>query len=989
MNSNNSPENLKSQDQIVHAEHTADFGNESTSGAVPSGAALFPFLTPPTVDGDLGTFGEYRVTALLGEGGMGFVFRAEDEALQRPVALKVMRPEVAAKPGATERFLREARAVAKVKSEHVVTIYQVGKVNGVPFLAMEFLAGMTLEQWLAAQTRPVPAAVALRVARETLQGLAAAHEHGLVHRDIKPANLWLEKPRGKVKVIDFGLTRGQDGADQVTADGVVIGTPAYMAPEQAAGHPVDARADVFSAGAVLFRILAGKSPFQRKGMMATLAAVISDPPPNLATLRADIPAPVARFVDRLLAKDPAGRPATAQAAITELIAMEAPSQKTTGAALALPVEVKPAASQWEFEDGPGPEPKRRLPDRRTKKGAPPRMPKYWLAGLLGFVAMVALGGTVIIIRNKDGSVTELKVPKDATVEVKKDGNIVLKITPKSDPPARKSGLKPGEVAEVVIGDGVRMQFCWIPPGEAQLGSPAAERQEVFDKHLKVDTPPDWLQSEAEELRGKFKTKGFWLGKYPVTQQEWAAVTGKNPSAFVPTASQMTAAGITNTDRFPVDTVSWHNCQEFLAKLDASAKVPAAAGAGKFALPHEDQWEYACRGGLGNKQAYYFGDSLNGKLANCDGSVPFHAPAGLHLKRTSEVGAYEKLAPHPWGLADMISNVRQWCRNLYGNSASYVIRGGCFDTQCPFCRSASGYYLLPNTLSNYVGLRVVCEATPKAEPKPGAEMQVEIAKGVGMTFCWMPAGEAQLGSPKAERQEVFDKHIKVDQMPAWLLSEDEELRGTHKTDGFWLGKFPVTQQEWQTIMGDNPSWFVATQADVAKAGIKDTSRFPVESVSWDDSQRFMKKLTLATKLPAVMGKGRFCLPHEDEWEYACRGGKGNRQAFYFGDLLNGRLANCNGNTPFRTTLAGPNLARVSVVGSYEAVAPHPWGLCDMSGNLWQWCENFSGIGIDTANRELRGGCWNNNPHSCRSASRGTGSPSWSGFISGFRVCYSPE
>src|SRR5262249_54475796 len=148
--------------------------------------------------------------------------------------------------------------------------------------------------------------------------------------------------------------------------------------------------------------------------------------------------------------------------------------------------------------------------------------------------------------------------------------------------------------------------CWIPPGQAMLGSPAAE-----------------LERRPDETEHEYITKGFWLAKYPVTQEQWLTVMGgKNPSHFSEEGSGQFEANGLNTRKFPVETVSWNECQDFVKRLSDPVKPPAAMGAGQFALPHEDQWEYACRGGKGNKQPFYFGDQLNGKQANCDGNAPY-------------------------------------------------------------------------------------------------------------------------------------------------------------------------------------------------------------------------------------------------------------------------------------------------------------------------------------------------------------------------------
>jgi serine/threonine protein kinase len=195
-------------------------------------AQEYSFLTSPQRPDELGRLAHFRVIRLLGRGGMGLVFDAEDTLLQRPVALKVMRPEIVAMPHAAARFLREARAAAAIKHEHVVTVYEAGHDRGVPYLAMERLQGNSLQECLKERGRLAMGQV-VEIGLGIAVGLSSAHDHGLVHRDIKPSNIWLEAPLGRVKILDYGLARAIQSESGLTSLGTIIGSPQYMAPEQA------------------------------------------------------------------------------------------------------------------------------------------------------------------------------------------------------------------------------------------------------------------------------------------------------------------------------------------------------------------------------------------------------------------------------------------------------------------------------------------------------------------------------------------------------------------------------------------------------------------------------------------------------------------------------------------------------------------------------------------------------------------------------------
>jgi formylglycine-generating enzyme required for sulfatase activity len=301
-----------------------------TPDSPPSSAALAaawaPLLSPPQGGGELGRLGGHRIWNVLGAGGMGVVFRASDPVLDREVAIKVMRPEVA---NSTHRlrFLREARATAQVEHENVVAIHQVGEERGVPFIVMPLLCGESLQTRLARERRLTPAE-ATRIGREIALGLAAAHEKGVVHRDVKPANVWLEGAQRRVKILDFGLALSAD-VRLHTQPGALLGTPGYLAPEQARGLRVDSRADLFALGCVLYEMLAGRAPFQGADVYEILHAVVSLEPEPIARACPDAPPALGELVAQLLAKRAEDRPAGAAEAARRLSPAPAEAARPT------------------------------------------------------------------------------------------------------------------------------------------------------------------------------------------------------------------------------------------------------------------------------------------------------------------------------------------------------------------------------------------------------------------------------------------------------------------------------------------------------------------------------------------------------------------------------------------------------------------------------------------------------------------------------------
>lgn len=260
--------------------------------------------------------GRYRLDRLLGEGGMASVWEAHDERLGRDVAIKVVRPD-ATDPAAVARFDREARVVAGLRHPGVVLVHDYGVDDGSPFLVMELLPGPSLAR-VVVDDAPLEVGRATAYVREAAGALASAHAAGVVHRDVKPGNLVLDA-HGRVRVVDFGIARVERETDAtLTAAGHVVGSAAYLAPEQAAGGPVDHRADLYSLGCVLVALLTGRPPFSGDSPVAVAAQHLHADPPDLAVLRPDVPAPLARLAQDLLSKEPGRRPATAQEVVERL-----------------------------------------------------------------------------------------------------------------------------------------------------------------------------------------------------------------------------------------------------------------------------------------------------------------------------------------------------------------------------------------------------------------------------------------------------------------------------------------------------------------------------------------------------------------------------------------------------------------------------------------------------------------------------------------------
>jgi serine/threonine-protein kinase len=259
---------------------------------------------------------EFTVGPLLGQGGFAAVFRVRDTSLNRDVAVKVLDLELAPSPNVAERFMREAQTVARLEHPHIVPIYKVGRQEEVFYIIMRCIDGLSLRELLD-QHKRLSVGDAARIARQVADALAYAHSHDIVHRDVKPDNILLDKS-GHVLVTDFGIAKAAQAAQaatpggaQLTSEGMIIGTPQYMSPEQASGDQLDGRSDIYSLGVVLYAMLAGKPPFDGPSSASILAQQLTQSPPPIRRERSDVSEELLVVLDRMLAKSPAKRYQTA------------------------------------------------------------------------------------------------------------------------------------------------------------------------------------------------------------------------------------------------------------------------------------------------------------------------------------------------------------------------------------------------------------------------------------------------------------------------------------------------------------------------------------------------------------------------------------------------------------------------------------------------------------------------------------------------------
>jgi serine/threonine-protein kinase len=343
--------------------------------------------------------GKYEILRLLGKGGMGAVFLAHDLTLEREVAIKVLPPDFSTDPQVIKRFQQEAKTAAKLDHNNIIPIYRVESEEGVNYFVMKYISGTSLEDVLESK-QPLTYDYAQRILWEAACALGHAHSRGVVHRDVKPANIMFDHD-GRVMLTDFGISKALQSASGLTGTGMIIGTPHYMAPEQAKGQPVDGRADQYSLGVVAYRLLAGSLPFSGDSVHTILYKHIFEEAPRVSALRKDIPRFLTDPIQRALSKDPAERFPTMEHFATAIWPEQPVS--ATGKATPRPVLQRPAPggrtgapvtsdAPTEHVASAAAAPTTPLPSVRARTApARPAPKRSSMAGLFVLLAVVAVG----------------------------------------------------------------------------------------------------------------------------------------------------------------------------------------------------------------------------------------------------------------------------------------------------------------------------------------------------------------------------------------------------------------------------------------------------------------------------------------------------------------------------------------------------------------------------------------------------------------------
>ncbi len=619
----------------------------------------------------------YEIVRILGEGGMGVVYEARQVAVNRTVAIKVLKPAVAAEPEFRERFLRESAAAGSVTHPNVVQIFDAGEADGHLYMTFQLIDGGDLSDLLR-EKGLLSEFKALQIIKECLLGLTAIHEAGLVHRDIKPGNIFMEQGRRPV-IGDLGLARQTSGDDRMTMTGAAMGTPSYMSPEHIQGvADIDIRTDIYAFGSTLYKMLTGTEPFQGETVYAITHSIISQPIPDPREINASLSNPVVGIIRKAMAKNRDERYQNPEQFLQDIEAALSGHQLIHAEGLGIIEGVeKPAPAQGPAKPAAG------VSLGRGKRNTPSLL-RVWGKPL---AALFVIGWFLLVLKwvRLDTSRYEPDWADSAN----------------SDQYGRYITLKVGSQIQ---------QFRLVRGGERYghviLGAEASEPGYRAD----------------EELFPTLVEDDFWIADSEVTQALWLEIMDDNPSYYV-------------NSYFPVHNMSYEQVQVFIDRLNEIYADDLYEARFNVRLPTQIEWEHACRAGVELKSygdqdvIQSVGHAAGGALKaewetlwqNQDlGELDYEEQAWALVEQDPE--AYgprliKSMQPNRWGIYDMIGNVAElsssdWDgqspRSEQSAGSLKVAQGGSWFDHPYRCRSGSRSGLAINEGASFVGFRLVLD-----------------------------------------------------------------------------------------------------------------------------------------------------------------------------------------------------------------------------------------------------------------------------------------
>ncbi|MFI4849447.1 MAG: SUMF1/EgtB/PvdO family nonheme iron enzyme [Gimesia chilikensis] len=918
------------------------------------------------------SFSRYEIQKVLGQGAMGAVYLAKDTQLDRDVALKI--PKFGDGNGVDEeellaRFYREARAAATLRSPNICPVYDVGEIDGQHYITMAFIDGRPLKDYTKSKKTHSEKQIITTI-RKLALGLSEAHEIGVIHRDLKPANIMIDR-KGEPVVMDFGLARRSSSDDvQVTQSGAIIGTPAYMAPEQVAGDQavIDHQVDIYALGVIMYELITGEMPF-KGNLMALLQQIALNNPTKPSQLRPDIDPRLEAICLKMIAGDREQRYQSMTDVANDLQEVlrnpderhkQAQAKKKGQKPKSLPTakeESNPALISIDRSKSSA----ERMRDRRGKSAKKTRSSgpskKLLIAGgigglllLLGMVYFVRDGKQDVQITQDDPGITNRIAGKTAltakVVNGQRDGLLNGELpnshsaseSLKNPPPAASNSQRyaltfpePTSVVEVKAPFRLDEDFtleAWVSEGDISptANGEAPPNETILDLSIQM-----MLNLVHDQRLNKWS---FVTATKLIPGYEYVICRGSytNNNIAIRGERNHIATIFENGEvRLYVDGKRLDKVNYGPEQTPAQSKPPTMVRElliGNTRMAGQSPFRGLIEGVRYSKGARYNEDFMPPAELTNDSNTEalylFKEGQGDILKDYSGNGYDGKIIDAKWVKVGSETTI----------SSPPPLAVAPFDEQ-----QAKAHQ---QAWAEYLGIPV--------------EQEVELPGGEKMSFMLIPPGEFMMGSTEEEQSRFLEMAKSVDDDIAIKRISDEGPRHRVRiTSPYYLGKYEVTQAQWKSVMGNDPSQN------------KDNPSHPVEQVSWSDVQACLETLNKNNLTETL----NFELPSEAQWEYACRAG--TTTAFSFGD------------DPLK--LPDYGWKRNSSNGETHpvgALKPNAYGLYDMHGNVWEMCADLypkdqhhytnASVSDPTGSSAgwitmMRGGCHYTESIRCRSAHRG--------------------